>query len=198
MTSPLAGIVLAAGASTRMGRPKAFLPMTPGGSVLGRVLGTLTDAGIAPLVVVARSLFVPSEWWTDPRADERVRVVVNEAPERGQLSSLLCGIAALPEDAPAALMTLVDIPLVQTSTVRALIGAWQTDPAVLVRPVHEGRHGHPVIFGRALLRALANADPAHGAKPVVRSFAHEGLDVPVEDPGILIDLDTPDEYARHA
>ncbi len=99
-----------------MGRPKAFLAMTPGGTILGRVLGTLADAGVEPLVVVAREPFTPREAWNDPRADD-VRVVVNPDPDRGQLSSLVCGIQAVDSAEPAALMTLVDIPLVRTATV---------------------------------------------------------------------------------
>jgi molybdenum cofactor cytidylyltransferase len=190
------GIVLAAGASVRMGRPKAFLAMTPGGTILGRVLGTLADAGIEPLVVVAREPFAPREAWNDPRADA-VRVVVNPDPDRGQLSSLVCGIQAIDLAEPAALMTLVDIPLVRTATVASLLQAWERDRAVLVRPLHQGLHGHPVIFGRALLDALVRADLAHGAKPVVRSFARHAVSVPVDDPGVLIDFDTPEEYARH-
>jgi molybdenum cofactor cytidylyltransferase len=190
------GIVLAAGASVRMGRPKAFLPMTPGGTILGRVLGTLADAGVEPLVVVARAAFSPSEAWNDPRADA-VLVVLNPDPDRGQLSSLVCGIQAIDPAAPGALMTLVDIPLVRTATVTSLVRAWERDHAGLVRPRHDGRNGHPVIFGRALLDALVHANLAHGAKPVVRSFAPHAVNVPVDDPGVLIDFDTPEEYARH-
>jgi CTP:molybdopterin cytidylyltransferase MocA len=179
-----------------MGRPKAFLPMTPGGTILGRVLGTLADAGVEPLVVVARELFTAGDAWNDPRAD-LVRVVVNPDPDRGQLSSLVCGIQEIDPAAPGALMTLVDIPLVRTATVTSLVRAWERDLAVLVRPRHEGRHGHPVIFARALLDALVHADLAQGAKPVVRSFARDAVNVPVDDPGVLIDFDTPEEYARH-
>ena len=197
MTTKVPGIVLAAGASVRMGRPKAFLPLVPGGTVLGRVLGLLADAGVSPLIVVAREAFAVASAWEDPRAAD-VRVIVNPDPDRGQLSSLVCGIDALAAEAPAALMTLVDIPLVQPSTVAALLAAWFRDPAPLVRPIHEGRHGHPVIFGRALLDALKRADPAEGAKPTVRSFAWDAVSVPVDDPGVLIDLDTPDEYERHS
>jgi molybdenum cofactor cytidylyltransferase len=179
-----------------MGRPKPFLPMEPGGTVLGRVLGTLADAGLDPIVVVARERFAPSGAWRDLRAD-RVRVAVNPDPDRGQLSSLLCGLDQLEPGVPAVLMTLVDVPLVTVATVRGLVTAWQREHAVLVRPVHAGRHGHPVIFGRALLDALRLADLAEGARPVVRDFADQGLDVPVDDPGVLVDLDTPDDYARH-
>lgn len=196
MNPSLPGIVLAAGASTRMGRPKLLLPIVPGGTLLGRVLGTLSDAGVAPLIVVAREPFDLADAWSDPRVHQ-VRVVINPQPDLGQLSSLVCGIAALDAAAPAALTTLVDVPLVRQSTIAALLRAWEHDRAVLVRPVYEGRHGHPVIFGRALLDALVHADPAEGARPVVRSFAGDAVDVPVDDPGVLIDFDTPDEYARH-
>ena len=196
MSAPLPGIVLAAGASVRMGRPKALLPMTPGGTILGRVLGTLADAGVAPLVVVARDALLMDDAWQDPRAGQ-VRVGINPQPERGQLSSLVCGIEAIDPAAAAVLMTPVDIPLVRTTTVESIVRAWARDRAVLVRPLHAGRHGHPVIFGRPLLDALVLADLAEGAKPVVRSFAREGITVPVDDPGVLIDLDTPEEYARH-
>jgi molybdenum cofactor cytidylyltransferase len=194
MTLP--GIVLAAGASTRMGRPKAFLPMTRGGTVLGRVLGTLADAGVSPIFVVLREPIAVSSAWSDPRAD-LVQVVINPEPDRGQLSSLLCGIEAAGAAVPGVVMTLVDVPLVRPATVAALLAAWDRDNAALVRPVHNGRHGHPVIFGRALLDALARADLTHGAKPVVRSFARHAVNVPVDDAGVLIDFDTPDEYERH-
>lgn len=196
MTEPIAGIVLAAGASSRMGRPKAFLPMAPGGTMLGRVLGTLADAGIDPLIVVARTRFDPASAWSDSRA-AGVRVVVNPDPERGQLSSFVCGIDALDPAAPCALMTLVDVPLVRPASVAALVRAWRGAQVMLVRPVHGGRHGHPVIFGRRLLDALRRADCSEGAKPIVRAFASQGLEVPVDDPGVLVDLDTPDEYASH-
>jgi molybdenum cofactor cytidylyltransferase len=195
MSVSIPGIVLAAGASTRMGRPKAFLPMTPGGTMLGRVVGTLADAGIAPLVVVARDPLAVQDAWSDPRAVD-VRLVVNPQPDRGQLSSLVCGIEAIDPSVPAVMMTLVDVPLVRLTTVAALLRAWERDRAVLVRPLYDGRHGHPVIFGRRLLDALAQGDLVHGAKPIVRSFSRDAVNVPVGDPGVLIDLDTPEEYAR--
>ncbi len=188
-------IVLAAGASTRMGRPKALLPAEPGGTLLGRVLDTLAAAGLDPLVVVARPGLDVRAAWPGARAS-RCRVVVNPDPDRGQLSSLACGIDALEPLPEAALVTLVDVPLVRRETVTMLLDAWRTSHAPLVRPVLAGRHGHPVIFGVALLERLRRADPSGGARPVVRAFAPQAIDVPVEDPGVLQDIDTPDEYRR--
>jgi CTP:molybdopterin cytidylyltransferase MocA len=190
--SPLGAIVLAAGASSRMGRPKALLPLDGGATFVERIHRTLLDAGLAPIVVVAR-----------PELEAAVRtllpptalVAVNESPERGQLSSLLVGLEALGRPA-AALVTLVDLPLVRVETVSALIAAWARSGAPLVRPVTLGRRGHPIIVGGPVIAALAKADPHTGAKPIVHAFAAEALDVAVDDPGTLDDVDTPQDYAR--
>jgi molybdenum cofactor cytidylyltransferase len=188
----LPAIVLAAGASSRMGRPKALLPLDTAGTTFARAVCTaLAAGGAAPIVLVTRAAL------REPLVHDvpDVTLVVNPDPDRGQLSSLLAGLAALERPA-AVLMTLVDVPLVRPSTVRALVDAWQATDAPLVRPVHAGRHGHPVVFGAALLDALRRADPAAGAKPVVRAFGHASIDVAVDDPGVVEDVDTPEAYAR--
>jgi molybdenum cofactor cytidylyltransferase len=189
------GIVLAAGASSRMGRSKALLPAEPGGTLLGRVLATLADAGVDPLIVVTRAVLDLGLAWPDSRA-ARVRQVVNPLPDRGQLSSLWCGLDALGGDPEAVLVTLVDVPLARTSSVAALLEAWQHSLAAFARLCYAGRHGHPVIFGARMLASLRTSDPDLGAKPVVRAFEAMALDVDVDDPGVVEDIDTPDDYAR--
>jgi molybdenum cofactor cytidylyltransferase len=195
MSAHLPGLVLAAGASSRMGQTKALLQIEPGGTFLGRILGTLADAGIAPLLVITRDRLDIGTAWADPRAT-RVVEVINPDPSRGQLSSLMCGVDALQADADGVLMALVDVPLVRVASVRALIDGWRMTKPPLARLTCGGRHGHPVIFGSALLEALQGADPSEGAKPLIRAFASRGIDIPVDDPGILVDVDTPDDYAR--
>jgi molybdenum cofactor cytidylyltransferase len=191
----LPGIVLAAGASSRMGQTKALLPIQPGRTLLGRVLTTLSAAGIEPLVVVSRSHLEIGDAWDDARSADVVQTI-NPDPSRGQLSSLVCGLDALSTTWPAVLMTLVDVPLPRVDTVRLLVDAWRRTQAPLVRPMHEGRHGHPAIFGAALLDSLRAADVGEGAKPIVRAFADRAIDVAVDDPGVLVDVDTPDAYRR--
>jgi len=143
-------IVLAAGGSIRMGRSKARLPIQPDGTFLGRILRTLAEAGLDPLIAVTRErLDIPS-LWHDARS-ARVIEVINPEPARGQLSSLLCGLDAIAQPPQAVLMTLVDVPLPAAATVRALVASWHRTRVPLVRPLHAGRHGHPVIFGEALL-----------------------------------------------
>jgi CTP:molybdopterin cytidylyltransferase MocA len=186
-------IILAAGASSRMnGRPKALL-RAGDHSFVGRILDTLRQAGVCHVAVVVR-----------PGHDEVMReieaagagpAVVNPRAEAGQLSSLIAGLDAL--DAPGiegVLVTLVDIPLVTAATIRTLVARAERSPAPIVRAAHRGRHGHPVIFARAVFEALRHADPGVGAKAVFREFAVE--DVEVDDPGVVEDVDTPGDYQR--
>jgi CTP:molybdopterin cytidylyltransferase MocA len=192
MASVMPAIVLAAGASRRMGRPKALLPAR-GRTFLGLILDTLTAAGLADIIVVVRggddAVVREIERARGPRA------AVNPYPEAGQLSSLLTGLDAA--DAPGVtgvLVTLVDVPLIQPSTVRTLMARAEASRAAVLRAAHRGRHGHPVVFKRETFESLRAADPAVGAKAVVRAAAVE--DVEVDDPAVAADIDTPEDYER--
>jgi molybdenum cofactor cytidylyltransferase len=191
------GIVLAAGESSRMGRTKALLSIGGGDTFLSRVVRTLRDGGVEDIVVVvgadaAAIRFAVTE------ASETVRIVDNPEWEEGQLSSLLKGLDAV--DRPgvtAVLVTLIDVPLVSAETVRTLVREYRTGSALIVRPASRGRHGHPVIFDRALFDELRRADPKEGAKQVVHAHAAELRDVEMADEGAFADIDTPEEYARY-
>jgi len=192
VSAAIPGLVLAAGASRRMGRPKALLPLGASGLTFVRVIcDTLHAAGVSPVVVVTRVELLDSLAAVVPGAE----LVANDDPDRGQLSSLLAGLESLgaPE---AALMTLVDLPLVHTSTVASLLAEWHRTHAPLVRPSYRLRHGHPVIFGAPLLDALRRADLDAGAKPVVHRFLADAVSVVVDDPATLDDIDTPETYER--
>lgn len=198
-------IVLAAGASTRMGQPKAALPIgRTGETFLSRIIATLISAELPEVVVVTGAAPVETRRaWT--RQDARVRFVQNDGWRSGQLSSLLAGLNA-PSAVPleAALVTLIDIPLVTPATVKTLVRTWRETRAPLVRPAHRTspgdptneRHGHPVIFDASLFDQLRRADAAAGAKQVVRAHAHAIVNVPTADEGAFLDVDTPDAYAQ--
>jgi molybdenum cofactor cytidylyltransferase len=194
MTIP--GIVLAGGKSSRIGRPKALLPIgSTGESFLDSVSATLLEAGISDIVVVvgADSEAIRAGVQLRPH----VRIVDNPDYERGQLTSLVAGLRAVDlACASAALVTLIDVPLVSATTVRSLMAAQRERGAPVVRPVSNGRHGHPVIFGRALFEELERADPAQGAKPIVRAHAAHMIEVPVDDEGAFTDIDTREDYER--
>jgi molybdenum cofactor cytidylyltransferase len=190
------GIVLAGGKSSRMGRPKALLPSGPSGETFfDRVTRSLLEGGADEVLVVVGADADVIRLQTATRA--HVRIVDNPDFERGQLTSMLAGLASIDEATMSGvLVTLIDVPLVSPDTVRALIAAHRERASSIVRPVSKGRHGHPVIFHKRLFDELRNADPSRGAKPVVNAHAAEIHEVLVEDEGAFIDIDTPEDYER--
>lgn len=192
----LAAIVLAAGESTRMGTPKALLRDGDGHPFVVRVARTFHAAGIDEVIVVTGThhdaIVAALE---GDRVAAMPRVVRNADPARGQLSSLWVGVdAAGHANLEAILMTLVDVPMVKETTVRAVVDAWRRHRPPIVRPAIGERHGHPVLFDRAVFDELRRAPLAGGAKAVVH--AHEGslVNVEVDDEGCVTDVDTPADY----
>jgi molybdenum cofactor cytidylyltransferase len=190
-------VVLAAGKSTRMGgRTKALLPVGEHDTFLSRVIRTFHEAGVPEVVVVAgheagRLASALAEGGLD------ARLVVNEAFESGQFSSVLAGLRAVERaGVEAVLLTLVDVPLVSAATVQAVIQRYHETHAPIVRPVRGALHGHPVLIDRRLFAALRDADPDQGAKPIVRAYVSAAGDVEVDDAGAFADVDTVDEYQR--
>lgn len=191
---PMPALVLAAGRSTRMGRPKALLSVTRvGETFVERLVGTLVAGGIDDVVVVAGEQASAIR----ARLGFRARVVVNPDVDQGQLSSIVVGLDVIDRPGVSAVMIApVDQPLVSETTVRALAEAWRRTRAPIVRPVREGRHGHPVIFDRTLFDELRAADPAQGARAIVHAHAENLADIAVDDDGCFADIDTPADYER--
>jgi len=195
--SILPAIVLSAGKSRRMGRTKALLPTDIAGETfITRIVRALRAGGVDDVLVVVGSAG-PQITQALASLDPPPRTVVNPRPEEGQLSSLLTGLAAVDRPGVGGLMvTLVDVPLIDAETVRRLRVRHQETGAPFVRPVNNGRHGHPVIFDRAVFDDLRSADRALGAKPVVRAYLDRSVEVPVELEGPFLDVDTPAAYEQ--
>ena len=192
----LPAVILAAGASTRMGSPKALLPAPDGRPFAARIVRSLLSAGLQRIVIVTGTAHDAIVRSIDedgvPRRPEFAR---NPDPARGQLSSLWVGMdAAVDDRAEAMLVMLVDVPMVQVSTIAMVIDAWRRTRAPIVRPAIGDRHGHPVIFDRAVFAELRAAPVNGGAKVVVRAHEARLVNVPVEDEGCLVDVDTREEY----
>ena len=180
-----------------MGQPKALLPVRSGGqSFVRHLAAVLLEGGVIDVIVVGR----PDDSQLRAEVESAgtgVRLVVNAHAEAGQLSSVITGVNAA--DRPGVhgvLVTPVDVPLIKPGTVRALLTAFAARRTSVLRATYLGQHGHPVIFGRAVFDALRRADPAIGAKAVVQAHAGELVDLDVDDPGVLHDIDAPDDYAR--
>ncbi|RKZ31678.1 nucleotidyltransferase family protein [bacterium] len=187
------GLILAAGSGERMGdRPKALLHID-GGNFLQRIADKMRIAGLLEIKVVVgyhREKVLPYI----PR---NMEVVINPDPENDMLSSILVGIAGAKEYHTGALIAHVDYPLVETSTFRALIEEHYRFPGCIISPVYKGRGGHPVIFPRILFEELADAPLDIGARHVVRANPDRRRFVPVDDPGIAIDINTPEDYEKY-
>jgi molybdenum cofactor cytidylyltransferase len=185
----IAGIILAAGASSRMGTPKALLDYR-GETFLDRLIRVLGEVCDPVIVVVG--------YHADAiRAAARgpAQFVVNPDPSRGQLSSLQTGLAAVPGDAEGFLFLPVDCPAASPGTVRRIVEALQSaDQPLLAIPTYQGRRGHPVCARRELIPEFL-ALPAEGqAKEVVRRHADRTLYLDAGDAGVLSDIDDPEAY----
>jgi molybdenum cofactor cytidylyltransferase len=192
----LAAIILAAGDSTRMGRPKALLPDPDGRPFVARVVRAFAAAQVSDVIIVTGSQHdaIVAAVSTD-RPPLTPVFVTNPQPSRGQLSSLWIALAAAAgRSVDGVLVTPVDIPMVRPSTIRQVIEAWERTHASIVRPAVGQRHGHPVLFDRAVFDALHEAPLTEGARAVVRASGDRLLDVAVDDEGCLIDIDTPADY----
>ena len=199
------GIVLAAGASSRMGQAKAALPFgQTGETVLSRIVSTILAGGVTAVAVVAGA-HIDAVRHAMPRHERRARVIEHPGWEQGQLSSLLAGLDAIDGTLLEAVMvTPVDVPLVTPFTVAAVVSAWRRTHAPIVRPADPStslraggqRHGHPVIFDRAVFADLRAADPNIGAKAVFAIHRDRIVNVEVQDAGAFEDIDTPEDYER--
>ena len=196
MASVIPAVVLAAGRSSRMGRPKATLPLGDGDTFLSRIVRTFLAAGVDDVVVVVGHE-APAIIDSFETARLTARFVINREYDRGQLSSLIAGLSVV--DRPgvvATLVTLVDVPLVSPATVRAVVAQYRESGASVVRPTDGARHGHPVLIDRSLFALFRAADPAVGAKAVIRAHASADGDLPIADEGAFLDIDTAEDYEK--
>jgi molybdenum cofactor cytidylyltransferase len=190
-------LILAAGRSERMGRSKALLPVAADGpSFVRKIADALRAGGIDDVLVVGRpeddALRAEVE-----RLGTNVRFVANTHADDGQLSSVITGLNVVDHPGTRALVVNpVDVPLVSAATVATIVQTFARTQASIVRATYQRRHGHPVLFSRAVFDDLRRADPAVGAKAVVRARAEEVVDVDVPDPAVIVDVDSPEDYAR--
>jgi molybdenum cofactor cytidylyltransferase len=189
----IAGVVLAAGRSSRLGRPKQLLPL--GDEPLLQV--TVRQVLASPLDEVIVVVGPAAEPIIETVADLPVRTVVNPDAALGQSTSLRAGLAALTSETDAVVFALGDQPGVDPRVIDALIAAWRETRSLVVAPRYSDGFGNPVLFDRRVFPELAMIEGDTGARPVVRAHrkANTLTEVPIASPGPR-DIDTEADYAR--
>jgi len=198
----LAGIILAAGESTRMGRDKALLPWPPnlppntpsGGTLLSAAIKALSDYCDLVIIVAGKN-------------ETALRPVIygcgaflalNPNPDLGQFSSLQVGLhEVLNQGRDAAMVTLVDRPPPQSTSLQALTSAFanRNHDVWSVVPEYQGKHGHPILIGREMMEAFLKAPPTSVARDIEHANQQRILYVPVSDSQVTANIDTPEQYA---
>ena len=182
----ITGIILAAGASSRMGIPKWKVEIS-GKSFLDHIVNSYILAGIENITVVFRQMKkLPTGNFT---------TLINHEPDRGQLSSLLTAVETIPDNSPF-IMHLVDRPLIASGTISKLIDSF--DNAQILIPSYQKRKGHPVLFPAEMREIILNAKPDSTIRDCIESFGNGTRLIEVEDEKILWNIDSPESLDKYA
>jgi molybdenum cofactor cytidylyltransferase len=194
------GVILAAGESTRMGRDKALLPwppltagLAPGWTFLSAAIQLLTQFCDFVVVVVGEN---------EPKLAPVVyaagaSLIRNPAPERGQFSSMQVGLQeVLNRGRDAAMIAPVDRPPVKAGTLKKLHAAFEiaSDDKWAVIPEYGGKHGHPILVGREMIQVFSKAPATAIARDIEHQNREHILYVPVDDPFVALNVNTPEDY----
>lgn len=181
-----------------MGRPKLLLPCR-GDTVVGSLVASLRRGGVADIVLVISPEDEPLRAWGE-RAG--LRLAVNPAPERGMLSSIREGIAAaggaglLARSGRPLLVAPADLPALRPETVAELLRRGFAGGGSLLVPTWRGRRGHPLVVSPARVPEIETLDLAVGLRELLERHPDQVEEIAVEDPGVVQDVDTPEDYRR--
>lgn len=187
MPGKLTAVVLAAGRSRRMGRQKLLLPFG-NKFVLQQVLDALSVAEPDRVLVVLGPTGGPV---AASFADSPLSIVWNRKPESEMVDSLRCVLPHLPVDGEGVLVCLGDQPMISPATYRSLALQHRRQPEAILQPRTASRKGHPVLLPQALFREILSRP---SLRDLLRTYEEKTRLIEVEDPGILLDMDTPKDY----
>lgn len=185
-------IILAAGESKRMGEPKMLLPFG-GKTIIEAVAESVVSSEVEGSLVV---LGAEKQRIEEKIRDYGIKSVFNPDFQSGMLSSVQCGFKAVPEGTRAVLVVLGDQPRISSSIINQLIEAYNKTGKGIVLPVFEGERGHPVIIDIKYKEEVGNLSPEIGLRGTVYSHREDILEVEVDTPSILEDIDDETDYRR--
>ena len=185
------GLILAAGESKRIGSPKALLKIDSQ-TFVERITNVLRSVGIQGIILVAGA-----HYETIRKNTKGVTVVFNAQHPLGQFSSLQAGLRELPKQTEFVIVWPVDLPIVRQETVASLLAAAQTQKNPITVPLYHGKKGHPVVYSAETITKILSMEPTHTGKELFEHFEGRITFTDVEDPAVLIDIDTPEDYERY-
>lgn len=185
------GIVLAAGESKRIGSPKALLKINAE-TFVEHIANILHNSGIQNIIIVAGAHYEEIQ-----KNVENIQVVFNAQHSLGQFSSLQTALREIPKQIDFVIVWPVDLPLVRKETIATLLTATQNQKNPITVPAYHGKKGHPVIYSAETITKILSMEPTQTGKELFEYFEGRIAITNVEDPAVLIDIDTPEDYERH-
>ena len=188
----IVAIILSAGASTRMGSPKALLKIGEK-TFLQNIVDELPAADVSDIIIILGADYENIQStlsWFDGN------VVINNDWQQGQLSSLIAGINFIEKNnVDGIIVCPVDHPIISAKLISEMVSAFYTSKKKIILPTHNKQRGHPIIFSKELFEEIKNAPVEIGAKSVVKKFPEEVYEIETNESGILINIDTENNYS---
>jgi molybdenum cofactor cytidylyltransferase len=191
MDKEISAIILSAGFSTRMGRFKPLLPLGDE-TVIERVIGLFKEAGVGDVRVVVGHRM---ETLISVIERKNASVVINHHFAAGMFSSVQAGVNSLPRDSEAFFIHPVDMPMVSPLTITKMIDRYDAHAGPIIHPCYRGRRGHPPLIPNRFSRAIIRANSSGRLSDVLADFTDNSMELEVEDPNILVDMNQPGDYA---
>ncbi len=187
----IAAIVLAAGRSERMGRQKLLLPFG-GKTVITHIIDQLRASSANEVIAVVGQ----DKQVTKEISPLSVSIVTNPDPQAEMLSSIRCGLRALPPSCETILVALGDQPSIRTALVDELLRAFARTPKGILLPLHDGRRGHPIMFATKYTSEIMTHYNDVGLRGLLHAHPEDICELPVSSSSVLSDMDYPEDYRR--
>lgn len=193
----VSALLLCAGSSNRFGATNKLLANWQGAPLIRQTLQNVVTSAVDSTLIVTghehRKIRTSTE---NLHPDHTIHYLHNEAHSTGMASSLIKGVSAL-IDSDAVVVCLGDMPMVQSSTIDKLVGAFKNHPdKALYIPTYGGKRGNPVLIARRLFDSILSLTGDTGARVLARQFPDTVMEIPIDNPQILTDIDTPDDLQK--
>jgi len=192
MMVSVSALVLAAGKSERMGRPKQLMPFGTS-TIVEQTIDNLLLSDVNDIIVV---LGYKAEEVREKIADRPVRITFNRAYQRGLSTSIVAGLNLVDEKSQAIMIALADQPVIDSKTINRLMKVFRSHDKGIAIPTYQGRRGHPVIFSIKYKEEFFRLKGDIGGRQIIREHPDDILEVAVDSEAINTDIDTESDYIR--